>query len=152
MDTRAADEAAALDTLKKVDAAYAVADKNLSVDGSGSKSWSHRRYWTTAARGTRSCKTAVVTMRGETVRSYKVRGYADNPGDIRVIIATCTDVRNVKFVASNGVETPMLGPDGKPADFTLSRSELTKQMNGSWLLTSDQVLSGGPSCTLDAPL
>lgn len=152
VDTRAADEAAALDARKRIDAAYAIADKNLSVAGSGLERLvslsvlDHSRKWYQELRDDG------VTVRGESISTYKVRGYADNPGEVRVTITACNDMRGVKFVAADGRETPVVGPDGKPADFTFTRSELSKQMDGSWLLTNIQVLSGGPSCTLDAPL
>ena len=151
MDTRAADESAALETRKKVDAADAIADRNLNVDGSGLEKLvslsvlEDRREWY------QSLKDEGLTVRGESISTHKVRGYADNPGEVRVIVATCNDVRNMKFMATNGAETPTLGPDGKPADWTFARSELTKQDNGTWLLTSARVFSGGPSCSLDAP-
>lgn len=150
VDTRAADEAAALDVRRKVDAADVIADKNLSVAGSGLENLASPSVLETQGRVYQNLKDSGITISGQSASTHKVRGYTDNVGDVRVTIATCNDVRGVRFMV-RGVETPSLGPDGKPADFTFSRSELTRQDNGTWLLTSDQVLSGGPSCTLDAP-
>ncbi|MGB8386014.1 MAG: hypothetical protein WCG47_33055, partial [Dermatophilaceae bacterium] len=134
VDTRAADEAAALDALQKVDVAYAVAARNLTVDGSGLEGLVSSSVLEHERQFYQSLKDQGVVIRGETVPTQRIRGYTVNPGDTRVTFATCTDVRNWKFVVG-GVETPTMGPDGKPADFTFGRAELTKQMNGSWLLT-----------------
>ena len=105
----------------------------------------------TAVKWYQSLKYEVDRARREH-QQHKARGYADNPGEVRVIVATRNATNTKSGSETNGAWTPTLGLSGKPADFTFARSEFTKQENGTWLLTSAQVLSGGPSCTVDAPL
>lgn len=143
VDTRVADEAAALEVAKKLptaegaeldallDPALADSERQLQADRK--------------ARGTQVVGTGTYT--------YKVRDYVGTPGDTRVVLSRCSDLSKSKVVDAKGnrVDVP---PGGNPITWTHSVMIVTKQADEGWLITSNDVTQRGDAgaCSLDTPL